>query len=283
MSMFYNNYLDNNGMMSGFGGTTTSTRRLQVRYTIHGFSVSVIEDDITEDYINNLSDTYNINNSTGAYFKDNGKIIPRLAMGYTYNSQSLYGKIAATVAAGQGEFYNTISNAGSSKYIIGYGIAAGIKPMFIDNKLWVTVVARFGMNEDLYGEGRTVYNGGIYYNSANMMQPFIDKDSSVYNVYRASALLEIGYHIHKYFILSAGGGYQYSYTDNPNTEDVSSKAYSRYSNADGFAVYLQAQINVNQYLAFLPQVMYTNTQAQNRFTTDYFSSIIASLQMKVMF
>lgn len=155
--------------------------------------------------------------------------------------------------------------------------------MFIDNKLWVTVVARFGMNEDLYGEGGTVYNGGIYYNSANMMQPFIDKDSSVYNVYRASALLEIGYHIHKYFILSAGGGYQYSYTDNPNTEDISSKAYSRYSNADGFAVYLQAQINVNQYLAFLPQVMYTNTQAQNRFTTDYFSSIIASLQMKVMF
>lgn len=274
MSMFYNNYLDNNGMMSGFGGTTTSTRRLQVRYTIHGFSVSVIEDDITEDYINNLSDSY---------FKDNGKIIPRIAVGYTYNSKNLYGKIAVTAAAGQGEFYNTSSNNGSSKYIAGYGIAAGIKPVFLDNKLWVTVVARFGMNEDLYGEGRTVYNGGIYYNSANIMQPFIDKDSAVYNVYRASSLLEIGYQIHKYFILSAGGGYQYSYTDNPYTEDASSKAYSRYTRADGFAVYLQAQINVNQYLAFLPQVMYTNTQAKNRFTTDYFSSIIASLQMKVMF
>lgn len=49
--------------------------------------------------------------------------------------------------------------------------------------MWVAVVARFGMNEDLYGEGRTIYNGGIYYNSANMLQPFVGKDSSIYIEY----------------------------------------------------------------------------------------------------
>lgn len=252
MSMFYNNYLDNNGIMSGFGGTTTSTRRLQVRYTVYGFSIAVMEDDITEDYINSLSDNYDVNNSKALYYKDNGKIVPRLAAAYTYNSENLYGKIAATFSAGKGEFNNTLYNAGSLKYTIGYGIAVGIKPLFLDKKMWVAVVARFGMNEDLYGEGRTIYNGGIYYNSANMLQPFVDKDSSIYNVYRVSSMIEIGYQIHKYFILSAGGGYQYSYTDNPYTNDISSKAYSRYSNVDGFAVYLQAQININEYLSFLP-------------------------------
>ena len=173
MGMFFSNYFDNNEAMNGFGGSTSSTRRIQVRYTNMGFSFAVMEDDVVPDAVNNASDSYQ--NSSGQYelyYKDNGKKVPRLAIGYTYNNPKILAKIAATFSAGKGEFQNTTSNAGQLKYLMGYGITAGIKPVFLDNKFWFSIVARFGMNEDIYGEGRTIYNGGIYENSINILSPF---------------------------------------------------------------------------------------------------------------
>lgn len=111
----------------------------------------------------------------------------------------------------------------------------------------------------------------------------MDKDTTTYNVYRASAFLEVGYTFNNYISLLAGGGYQYSYTKNPYTTNEQSKAFDRYENVDSFAVYIQAPINVNEYISFAPQVTSTQTSANNRFGTDLYTSLLASLQMNVKF
>lgn len=89
MSRFSSNYLDNNGFMNGFGGTTSSTRRLQVRYTNMGFSFAIMEDDVLPKAVNDSSETYLQGSNEILYYKDNGKKVPRLAVGYTYNSDNI--------------------------------------------------------------------------------------------------------------------------------------------------------------------------------------------------
>lgn len=122
--------------------------------------------------------------------------------------------------------------------------------------------------------------------SMKYIKSFWNKDSLTYNVYRVSGLLEFGYKFNKYISLIAGGGYQYSYTKNPYTTDIASKAYARYDNVGSFAIYLQAPIVVNEYLSFAPQISYTQTDTTaktNINIKEKYLSVVAGLQMNVMF
>lgn len=241
MSGFSSDIMDTDGGLNGFGGTTTSTRRFQIAYQVMGLNIAIIENDMRV-------------KSTFDNYKDGGEVIPRIAISYTYKNPSLMAKVGATYSALNGSLTSPTDPDTRWTTIHAFGIVAGVKPTFLDGRMWLSIMARFGMNEHLYNEAKTVANNGSQgHSSAFGWAPtIVNNDGTVYNVTRLSAVVELGYKANDYIAAILGAGYQYTTLDTsafPN--DINS-----------YAVYLQAPYTVSKNFALIPQLSwFSSTQA----------------------
>lgn len=254
MGGFISDIMDTDGGLNGFGGSTTGSRRFQIQYNVAGLSIALIENDMA--YGPGVSDGYT----------DGGETIPRLGLSYTYKNPSLLVKVAATYSALNGTINAPVSDTRWAT-VHAFGVALGLKPTFMDGKMWLSVLARYGMNEELYGEAKTVYNGGLMAHSSIGNHVGVQADGTVDNVQRAAVALELGYNVNDMIAVIVGGGYQHSMID-ALTYDVGS-----------YAVFLQAPIKISGNFALIPQFTYTGT----RLDSDNKDSLVLAMQARITF
>ena len=244
MSGFSSDIMDTDGGLNGFGGTTTSTRRFQIAYQVMGLNIAIVENDMRA----NISSLEAANG-----YSDGGDVIPRIAISYTFKNPSLMAKVGATYSALNGSLTSPADTDTRWATIHAFGIVAGVKPTFMDGRMWLSIMARFGMNEHLYGEAKTVANNGLQAHSAfGTASTIVGDDGTVYNVTRLAAVVELGYKANDYIAAILGAGYQYTTLDTsafPN--DINS-----------YAIYLQAPYTVSKNFALIPQLSwFSSTQA----------------------
>ena len=245
MSGFSSDIMDTDGGLKGFGGNSTSNRRFQMAYRVMGLDIAIIEDEMS-------SSAANING-----FTDNANAyIPRLAIAYTYKGANLMAKIGATYSALNGTI-TTPTNADTRWTTIhAFGIVAGVKPTFMDGKLWLAIQARYGMNEELYGEAGTYENLGAFGHTAfgnNLMT--VDGDGTVNNTSRVNVGLELGYKVTEAFSAILGGGYQLTMNDATGFQNINS-----------YGAYLQIPYAVSKNFSLIPQISYFGTEQTNHKT-----------------
>ena len=253
MGGFISDIMDTDGGLNGFGGSTTGSRRFQIQYNVAGLSIALIENDMAHGP--GVSD-----------YTDGGETIPRLGLSYTYKNPSLLVKVAATYSALNGTINAPVSDTRWAT-VHAFGVALGLKPTFMDGKMWLSVLARYGMNEELYGEAKTVYNGGLMTHSSIDNYVGVQADGTVDNVQRAAVALELGYNVNDMIAVIVGGGYQHSMID-ALTYDVGS-----------YAVFLQAPIKISGNFALIPQFTYTGT----RLDSDNKDSLVLAMQARITF
>lgn len=253
MGGFISDIMDTDGGLNGFGGSTTGSRRFQIQYNVAGLSIALIEND--------MAYGPDVNGYT-----DGGETIPRLGLSYTYKNPSLLVKVAATYSALNGTINAPVSDTRWAT-VHAFGVALGLKPTFMDGKMWLSVLARYGMNEELYGEAKTVYNGGLMAHSSIGNHVGVQADGTVDNVQRAAVALELGYNVNDMIAVIVGGGYQHSMID-ALTYDVGS-----------YAVFLQAPIKISGNFALIPQFTYTGT----RLDSDNKDSLVLAMQARITF
>lgn len=253
MGGFISDIMDTDGGLNGFGGSTTGSRRFQIQYNVAGLSIALIEND--------MAYGHGVNGYT-----DGGETIPRLGLSYTYKNPSLLVKVAATYSALNGTINAPVSDTRWAT-VHAFGVALGLKPTFMDGKMWLSVLARYGMNEELYGEAKTVYNGGLMAHSSIGNYVGVQADGTVDNVQRAAVALELGYNVNDMIAVIVGGGYQHSMID-ALTYDVGS-----------YAVFLQAPIKISGNFALIPQFTYTGT----RLDSDNKDSLVLAMQARITF
>lgn len=254
MGGFISDIMDTDGGLNGFGGSTTGSRRFQIQYNVAGLSIALIENDMA----------YGPGVSYG--YTDGGETIPRLGLSYTYKNPSLLVKVAATYSALNGTINAPVSDTRWAT-VHAFGVALGLKPTFMDGKMWLSVLARYGMNEELYGEAKTVYNGGLMTHNAITGLVGVQADGTVDNVQRAAVALELGYNVNDMIAVIVGGGYQHSMIDS-YTYDIGS-----------YAVFLQAPIKISGNFALIPQFTYTGT----RLDSDNKDSLVLAMQARITF
>lgn len=270
MGGFISDIMDTDGGLNGFGGSTTGSRRFQIQYNVAGLSIALIENDmaygpgISTLYMSGIDDRDNP--ILSKRFMDGGETIPRLGLSYTYKNPSLLVKVAATYSALNGKIADPVSDTRWAT-VHAFGVALGLKPTFMDGKMWLSVLARYGMNEDLYGEAKTVYNGGLMTHNAITGLVGVQADGTVDNVQRAAVALELGYNVNDMIAVIVGGGYQHSMID-ALTYDVGS-----------YAVFLQAPIKISGNFALIPQFTYTGT----RLDSDNKDSLVLAMQARITF
>lgn len=252
MGGFISDIMDTDGGLNGFGGSTTGSRRFQIQYNVAGLSIALIENDMAY--------------GPGYGYTNGGETIPRLGLSYTYKNPSLLVKVAATYSALNGTINAPVSDTRWAT-VHAFGVALGLKPTFMDGKMWLSVLARYGMNEELYGEAKTVYNGGLMTHSSIDNFVGVQADGTVDNVQRAAVALELGYNVNDMIAVIVGGGYQHSMID-ALTYDVGS-----------YAVFLQAPIKISGNFALIPQFTYTGT----RLDSDNKDSLVLAMQARITF
>lgn len=258
MSGFSSDIMDTDGGLKGFGGNSTSNRRFQMAYRVMGLDIAIIEDEMS-------SSAANING-----FTDNANAyIPRLAIAYTYKGANLMAKIGATYSALNGTI-TTPTNADTRWTTIhAFGIVAGVKPTFMDGKMWLAIQARYGMNEELYGEAGTYENLGAFGHTAygnNLMT--VDGDGTVNNTSRVNVGLELGYKVTEAFSAILGGGYQLTMNDVAGFENIHS-----------YGAYVQIPYAVSKNFSLVPQISYFGTNQTNHQT----DAVLFVMQAKFSF
>lgn len=261
MGGFISDIMDTDGGLNGFGGSTTGSRRFQIQYNVAGLSIALIENDMAYSIKDSNASGPNVSGYT-----DGGETIPRLGLSYTYKNPSLLVKVAATYSALNGTINAPVSDTRWAT-VHAFGVALGLKPTFMDGKMWLSVLARYGMNEELYGEAKTVYNGGLMAHSSIGNYVGVQEDGTVDNVQRAAVALELGYNVNDMIAVIVGGGYQHSMID-ALTYDVGS-----------YAVFLQAPIKISGNFALIPQFTYTGT----RLDSDNKDSLVLAMQARITF
>lgn len=237
MSGFSSDIMDTDGGLKGFGGNSTSNRRFQMAYRVMGLDIAIIEDEMS------------VNAGSVAGFTDNtNAYIPRLAIAYTYKGANLMAKIGATYSALNGQ-YTDVNAAQKWTTIHAFGIVAGVKPTFMDGKLWLAIQARYGMNEELYGESTTAYNMGEFAHKGTFTIPLgVNSDGTVNNTSRFNASVELGYKVTEAFSAILGGGYQLTMNEAAGFENINS-----------YGAYVQIPYAVSKNFSLIPQISYFGT------------------------
>ena len=261
MGGIISSFYDTDGGLNGYGGMVRSNRRFQVQYSIAGVTLALIEDDV-----NSAGAITNING-----FTDNAPYTPRAAISYEFKNDALLAKIAATYTAVNGSYTDA---AGATKWtnLHAFGVVLGVRPTF--GNMWVGFHARYGMNEDLYNEGKTVANNGKYsHDSFSLTFPNIgaigrsvNNDGSFNNTHRAGAALEFGINVTENFAAIIGGGYQATIQEIGDTINitgigavgVTDPSYLVHS----YAIFVQTPYKFNKNFALVPEIAWFSTSGK---------------------
>ena len=282
MSGFNSSIYDTDNGLNGFGGSPTGFRRFQVQYSIAGLTLALIEDDIV-----NAVSAGGFTEGTYTDLAGNPKPVytPRAGISYVFQNDSLLAKIAATYTAVNGSYLNA-SNQQAWTNLHAFGVALGVKPTF--GNMWVGVHARYGMNEDLYGEGGTFANTGGFAHEKLGYSATLNskKDGSFNNVHRAGAAVEFGMKATEAFTFIVGGGYQATI---PELEEVTGVEQS--SLIHSYAVFLQGQYALSPNFALVPEIAWFGTVGSSSYTaggvtdksSNYLNGLLVGLQFRANF
>ena len=283
MGGFNSSFYDTDGGLNGFGGTTTGSRRFQIQYSIAGLTLALIENDMN---FNNGGAALGITNFNDA----NTPYTPRAGISYVFQNESLLAKIAATYTAVNGHYNNKTKWTN----LHAFGVTLGVKPTF--GNMWVSILARYGMNEHLYGEAKTVANSGSYGHSSYALNVgsipvtsslSMNGDGSFNNVHRAGGALEFGMKATEAFTFVVGGGYQATIQEQAERTGVTDPSYLVHS----YAVFLQGQYALSPNFAIVPEVAWFGTigsasakiSGQENSTSDSQSGLLVGVQFRATF
>ena len=266
MGGFNSDIYNTDGGLKGFGGTVTGSRRFQIQYSIAGLTLALIEDDMADVNYKEIKDeTGKVTGTTGIWgFNDNAPYTPRAAISYTFKNDSLLVKLAATYTAVNG-FYCTdkqgnitdscLDNKKNWTNLHAGGVTLGVKPQF--GNMWVGFVARYGANEEQYGESQTLAGNGTFgHQEIKTFASMSDKnDGSFNNIHRVGAALEFGMKATENFTAILGAGYQATIPELNEKINLKSESLVYHS----YAVYLQGQYAFSPNFALVPQIAWYDT------------------------
>lgn len=226
MTAFSQDIMNTDSRLSGFGGSSSNNRRFQIQYNISGFTLGIVEDDTTSAI-------------DGLQGVDTQVYIPRIGLAYTHKTDKMYAKVAGTYTAVNAQLTAPVTSK-TYATVHAYGVAAAIMPKFLDGRFYFVLQARYGVNEHLYGESKTVYNNASFlHTNIASAKVVVDNTGKVNNVSRISAAAEIGWHITKMNSFIFGGGYQFTKVD--ASDDVNS-----------YAVYGQLPVKLSKNFSLIP-------------------------------
>ncbi len=229
MGGFSSSIFDTDGGLNGFGGTSTSTRRLQIAYSVAGLTFSISEND-----------------SRNATAGGGGYEVPRFSLGYEYKDSSIRAKVVASYAyrndRATGNFREGTKNSAF--------LAAGIRPTFGDQ--YVSALLAYGYNADKIGEmklgtptiGTGFQNLGVSATGVNAR--------GVDNTNLAAVALEYGVNLNADLAFKLGLGYQYAYVKNDLI------------NLHSYSAFVQLPYKVGAGFSIIPQVGYLGLTGQQR-------------------
>ena len=248
MSGFSSSIFDTESGLQGFGGTSTSTRRFQVAYTLNDFTIQVSENDV-----NNI-DTLGGNKS-----------IPRFTIGYDYNADGLTAKVAAS--------YTNASRKATQHIAL---VTAGAKYELGDAG-YVSGLLTYGLNSHLVGESKIV-NPSLTRGFGNVG---VSKDAtplggSSDNTNIVSVALEYGTNLTDDLKFIVGGGYQYA-TKAKKADKASVGANGNDGQLHSYSAFVQLPYNVGGGFSIIPQVGYLGTTAYKKNIGNVLAEVLFNL------
>lgn len=253
MGGFSSSIFDIESGLQGFGGTSTSTRRFQIAYSVAGLTVSVSEND------------FDITNGKG------NKSIPRISLGYEYKDGGLRAKVAAS--------YANASRKSQSDAAI---VAAGVK--YDLGGSYVSGLINYGFNSALIGESKIATPtlsrgyGNVGVSGGNNILKGTAKNTNLVGV-----VLEYGMNLTDDLGLKIGAGYQYATNAKNSTEAKSGGVLHSY------AGFVQLPYKVGGGFSIIPQVGYlgttqgTGTNGANNTTYTNTGNVLAEVLFKIAF
>lgn len=230
-SIFSSDLADTEQGSAGFGGLRTSSRKLQVAYSIAGLTIALVDDAST------------VINARG----NQNEAIPRIAASYYLQNED---KTLDFQVGGAYKYYNKgmrAADESSDRFLNGSGSAfhifTAIKSQVLDKKLYFSGMLHYGMNADLYGEQRTNTSIGGYSH-----QQIFNKETNA-DVHRAGIYAESGYKFSDILSGVLGLGYQLSLAK-PTTIGGNDQM------AHTFMVMAQLPVKLEKSLTLTPQIGY---------------------------
>lgn len=240
-SKYASDVMDNDQGINGFGGMRLASRKLQIAYKIAGTTLSIIDDST------NMS-IYNSQNEA----------IPRVALSYDYAKKNMDKKeVFSFKLGGTYKYYNKGDSLkpdeSNTRFINGSGSAFHIFGAIKSNlgkKGYISAIAQYGINGDLYGETSTRYSAGNYKHNSLAI------DVAGKDTMRVGGYVEGGVKFNSTIRAVLGGGYQYSLVKNTNIS------------AQTFMLMMQLPISVEKHFTITPQVGYYGAETSSADNTS---------------
>lgn len=258
---FTNDFFNNDNGSQGFGGVATGSRKIQIQYNVAGLSLALVEDKTGA-------------GRNGTQTSPNQES-PRIAASYSINDEK--GKPTFKVAATY-KYYNADSIATLGSQAVPAGTSAyhawlGVKQSF--GGMFISAMAHYGKNGNLYGEQSTTFSYGGYAHSKTL-------DEAVgFDAQRAGARLEIGSKLSDDMSVIVGAGYQATFGGKGQKGD---KTLDREDSViQGYSAFIQLPYKVSSNFTFAPQVSYYQTaEANNKSVMAGFkeTGVIAAARIK---
>lgn len=252
MGGFSSSIFDVESGLQGFGGTSTSTRRFQIAYSVAGLTVSISENDF-----NNIAGLGN-------------KSIPRISLGYEYKDGGLRAKVAASYA-------NASRKTQSDAAIV----AAGVK--YDLGGSYVSGLINYGFNSALLGESK-IATPSLSRGFGNVgVSGTATLSGKAQNTNLVGVMLEYGMNLSDDLGLKIGAGYQYATNAKNSTEAKSGGVLHSY------AGFVQLPYKVGGGFSIIPQVGYLGTTqgngngTGNKTTYTNTGNVLAEVLFKIAF
>ena len=240
---FTNDFFNNDNGSQGFGGVATGSRKIQIQYNVAGLSLALVED-------------YTGNGRNGQAQPNQES--PRIAASYSINDEK--GKPTFKVAATY-KYYNADSIAGFNTGTLtpkvpagtsAYHAWLGVKQSF--GGMFVSAMAHYGKNGNLYGEQSTTFSYGGYAHDKTL-------DTAVgLDAQRAGARLEIGSKLSDDMSVIVGAGYQATFGGKGQKNAVTvDGGETKNSIIHGYSAFIQLPYKVSSNFTFAPQVSFYQT------------------------
>lgn len=257
MGGFSSDIFDTDSGLNGFGGTSTSTRRFQIAYSVAGLTISISQNEF----------------GSGATYKSWQKQIPRISLGYEYKDSSIRAKVAASYAHKNA----TANNNGHKDMVL---VTAGVKPTFGDQ--YLSVLLTYGLNAVYVGETRVAlatiprgFGTGVT-NATDGLSGLTNGVNPNVNTY--AAMLEYGVNLADDLAFKVGAGYQYT----------SAWLYGGYGKLHSYSAFVQLPYKVGGGFSIIPQVGYIGTTVKDTIaggtkSYDNTGSVLAEVQFNLSF
>lgn len=241
---FTNDFFNNDNGSSGFGGIATGSRKIQIQYNVAGVSLALVEDKVGN------------GRSAGAKDGQPNQESPRIAASYSINDEKGKPtfKVAATYKYYNSDTIDAYKLAGADTPIpsgtSAYHAWVGFKPTFGGS--FLSMMAHYGKNGNLYGEQLTRISQGAYQHTT--------LDVAGLDAQRAGARVEFGTKLSEDMSLIIGAGYQATFGGKGQEKAVTTASgATKDSMIHSYSAFIQLPYKVSSNFTFAPQISYYQT------------------------